>query len=70
MSTDEEQGPLAGMRVIELGESNDQFVEVLSGLDQDDRVLLSDPGTSAVTPQPAATPRLELREGGRALQPR
>jgi multidrug resistance efflux pump len=56
-------------RVIELGESNEQVVEVLSGLDQNDRVLLSDPGSSATTPQPAATPRLELREGGRALQP-
>jgi multidrug resistance efflux pump len=55
-------------RVVTLGESNEQWVEVTSGLDEGDQVLLSEAG---VAPSAApATPALELREGGGALQPR
>lgn len=55
-------------RAVTLGEFNDQWVEVTSGLVEGDRVLLSDGG---VAPSAApATPAIELREGGSALQPR
>ena len=54
--------------IVELGESNDQWVEVVGGLGDGDHVLLSAPASSA--PQvPDTMPNLNLREGGRALQP-
>jgi multidrug resistance efflux pump len=55
-------------RVVTLGDSNDSSVEVTSGLDEHDRVLLSDAG-AAPAPSPAA-PALGPQEGGGALQPR
>jgi multidrug efflux pump subunit AcrA (membrane-fusion protein) len=57
-------------RAIELGESNDQWVEIVSGLDEDDRILLSAPAAADAPAPPAHSPRSNLREGGRALQPR
>ena len=54
---------------VELGESNDQWVEVVGGLDDGDRVLLSAPAATAAPPPPDKMPNLNLREGGRALQP-
>ena len=56
-------------RAISLGESNDQSVEVLDGLAENEQVLLADPGPAS-PPSPDQTPRFNLREGGRALQPR
>jgi len=46
-------------RVVEIGESNDQVAEVVSGLQQGDRLALTEPGAPATTP---------VR--GNALQPR
>jgi HlyD family secretion protein len=51
-------------RAIELGESNDQWVEVLGGLNENERVLLADPGGA-----PPAS-RGDKRERGNVLQPR
>jgi multidrug efflux pump subunit AcrA (membrane-fusion protein) len=56
-------------RAISLGESNDQSVEVLDGLAENEQVLLADPGPVS-PPSPDQAPRFNLREGGRALQPR
>jgi HlyD family secretion protein len=53
----------------ELGESNDQAVEVVSGVDEGARVLLSTPAAAAAPPPADTVPTLNLREGGRALQP-
>ena len=54
---------------MELGESNDQWVEVVGGLGDGDHVLLSAPVSSAAPQVPDTMPNLNLREGGRALQP-
>ncbi len=46
-------------RTVEIGESNDQVAEVVSGLQEGDRLALTEPGTAARTPA-----------RGNALQPR
>ena len=55
-------------RLVGLGESNDQDVEVVSGLREGERVLLAEPGTSAASPPGAG--RGENRERANVLQPR
>lgn len=54
-------------RPVDLGESNDQWVEVVAGLREGERLVLSDPGgaAAAAPTQPAAR-----RERGNVLQPR
>jgi hypothetical protein len=60
---------IAGLetRRLELGESNDQFVEVVSGVGENDRVMLVAPAPGASAP-PAASPG-RGRGRGNALQP-
>lgn len=55
-------------RPVDLGESNDQFVEVVAGLREDERVMLIEPVTAASTP-PAAAGRVKS-EGGPAFTSR
>ena len=52
-----------------LGESNDQWVEILDGLAENEQVMLSDAGQSRRRRRrPDAA--FNLREGGGGLQPR
>jgi HlyD family secretion protein len=59
-------------RAVELGESNDQMVEVRGGLSENDRILLTPPRNGS--PVPALTPAMgtarDPRAGSHALQPR
>ena len=63
-------------RRVELGESNDAIVEVTSGLNDGDQVMLTDPGRAATSAPPAAGAgqRQDRAHGGRGasnvLQPR
>jgi multidrug efflux pump subunit AcrA (membrane-fusion protein) len=54
-------------RPVDLGESNDQLVEVVSGLREGERVMLTEPAT--VTPAPEAAARGENSERANGLQP-
>jgi multidrug efflux pump subunit AcrA (membrane-fusion protein) len=54
-------------RAIEIGASNDYVVEVVSGLREGERVLLTDPGDGPAAPAASAPRATEER---RALQPR
>jgi len=59
-------------RQVQLGESNGVLVEVIAGLQEDDRVLLTEPGRSG-TPAPAQggmQNRVPATGGRNALQPR
>ena len=63
-------------RRVELGASNDRFVEVLRGLDEHDRVLLAQPGSDALDLDPfTAGPALAngvpfIRHDTSPLEPR
>ena len=63
-------------RPVELGESNDVMVEVVSGLREGEQVMLTDPGNRAtpVAPPAGSSPRHDRARSGRgdgnALQPR
>jgi HlyD family secretion protein len=60
-------------RLVDIGETNDVVVEVVAGLQEGDRVLLTDPGTEAGNGGAAAPPGRSIAGGsaaGHALQPR
>jgi multidrug resistance efflux pump len=60
-------------RPVDIGETNDVVVEVVSGLREGDQVMLTDPGKSAASDGAAAPPRGKSVAGGgarNALQPR
>jgi multidrug efflux pump subunit AcrA (membrane-fusion protein) len=58
----------AETRRLELGESNDQFVEVIAGVSEHERVMLLAPAPGTAAPPPPATAG-RGRGRGNALQP-
>lgn len=63
-------GSGGAMRTVEIGEANEQFVEILSGISEGERVLLTDAASGEAGGAGASSRPLSGRERESGLQPR